>query len=136
MNPSFFQRMVPGRSGVGWLVAILVLAGVLWFKFSNKNEASAEIKQQAVEIVESFDVSAQEREYCMTLVDKCHDHAFGTSYQMGGRRSSPEFDSDKYIQEFLEHMTTLSRADGEKHVAEYITRYRIALAALSTRPQE
>lgn len=136
MRTPFVHRMERAKSGVGILITILIIGGLVWLKLSRRTDDSAEIKQQAIEIVESFDISSQQREYCMSLVDRCHDHAFSGAYTLGGRRSAAKFDADAYIQEFLTHMWRLSTADGEKQVAQYVNDYRKALAALSARSQE
>jgi len=76
-----------GKRLAGTLVAVVAVLGM---KFYNKASAHDDVKARLVELCEG-DVE------CKAAVDTHYDTCFGSSYKMGGRRTSSRLDLDALV---------------------------------------
>jgi hypothetical protein len=74
------------------LVFLLVLGGVMGWKFYSKSQARTETKTQLVTICASEKTTEKE---CLSAIDSHYETCFDSSYTLGGRFQSSGLDSEQ-----------------------------------------
>ncbi len=102
-----------GEKIFGWGFAILVIGGILWWKFSGKSDASVEYEQMMLQMYSEICETEAERDYLVALVDMYHDDAFDDAYDIGGRRRSASMDEVAYCNDLHASLADHLTGDGQ-----------------------
>lgn len=99
------------------LIFVALVGALVWWQFSRKDKADAEVLSQMHEVVSHMQSYPNNAEYLDTLLDREHPIAFGEAYTMGSRRRPAKFDDVKYTNVLFDRMAKYCRAAGKKDVA-------------------
>jgi hypothetical protein len=107
-----------GRT-IGGLLALVIVVGLLvWNRMGARSEASAKIRADAMRILSTMEGFEQNKKILGPMADRAHGVAFAAAYKVAGRRTTPEFDEEKYLQAFFRSMMSqandLNRQDLRK----------------------
>lgn len=105
-SPESQQPEPPAKKSSSWgvtiLIAVVIGAGLIGWKYWNKSSSSDEVKQEVKDLFKDF----EDQKLIGTLIDKHHDACFDECYTMGGRRRSAKFDADRYLQMMADRIRT------------------------------
>jgi hypothetical protein len=72
------------------LIFLVIVGGVMGWKFYSKSQARTSTKTQLVTICASDKATEKD---CLSAIDSYYDNCFDNSYSLGGRRQSGGLDS-------------------------------------------
>ncbi|MBI5866307.1 MAG: hypothetical protein HZB38_17690 [Planctomycetes bacterium] len=102
---------------IGFVVAVVVAIVIYNVRSSQRDAVDAAVDampERMIAVMQKSEGFATYKDYIADHADKAHDHALSVSYEAGGRRRSPKFDSRKYALAFVEDLVTqgkLARTD-------------------------
>ena len=97
--------------------AVVIISVVVGLKFYNKSQVNAQIRGEAVAIVENVQGYGSNADYFQLLIDHAHPVAFEEAYRMGGRRRSAEFDDARYVQVLFATMLDKAKSEQRSKIA-------------------
>ena len=104
----------------GIVIALLIGSGVVWMKYSDKGNSSAEVREAMLAIIASAPDYAEHQPYYQTLLDRHHELLFDEHYKMGGRRSSGSFDAQQYAETLFQAMANDAKREGHEAEAGFL----------------
>ena len=93
-----------GGKLIGIAVVVLIAGGVIYLKFSNRAEASGDVREAIMSWIVELPCYQENTEKLEEMADRAHEHAFSMAYDMGSRHRSASFDDETYIAEFFGFM--------------------------------
>ncbi len=101
----------------GVVLALLIVGGLIGWRFYNKGESGNDILDQIKLVVAECPSYEKNKDYFDYITEKAHEEAFDRAYTMGGRRRAATFDEGKYLIEVFAVMIDLANADKATAVA-------------------
>lgn len=92
------------KSIASWVVIAALIGGGVYLKMSNKSEANENTKADMLNIIHEMETYPSNAQALDEMCELAHDAAFEEAYSMGGRRSSGNFNAEKYIDGFIDSM--------------------------------
>lgn len=105
-----------GKLG-GIVVALLIVGGIFWFKFNNKDSAGQEVHHAAILLFETLPDYNDHADDYEAYLDNHHESLFDRHYRMGSRRTSSSFNEDAYWNDLFTAMVIDARSDGNEELA-------------------
>ncbi|MEM1184331.1 MAG: hypothetical protein AAGI53_04930 [Planctomycetota bacterium] len=104
----------------GIVVALVIVGGLIFWRFSEKGGNSSEVHDIAVEMLESTPNWESHQTLYVQWLDEHHETCFEQYYDMGGRRQSASFDEFAYWNDLFPQMAASADRDGYDNCAEHI----------------
>ncbi len=104
----------------GIIVAVVIAIVAVGFKFSNKSDASDDVREQVTTLLVTLPDYEQARDYYEGLCDTHHELAFEEHYKMGSRRTGASFDHNGYIHDLLQRMAADAQRSGYEPQAKHL----------------
>jgi hypothetical protein len=100
-----------GRVG-GWILAGVVVLGLIGYKFMKKDEVAENHRQQMVAFLEELPDFDTHGSLYMQWFDANHDWCFEENFTMGSRRIPARFDGEGYLDDIFPAMITAANDAG------------------------
>lgn len=114
-----------GKSSVPKIVfSVIVIAGVIWWKFSAQGKSDKEAHEELRHIVTKVSNFAGNQAYYGQLVDYAHPTAFKSAYSMGGRRRAAKLDAESYLLYAFDLMIQKAKQDKRNEIADALEKFR------------
>lgn len=114
-----------GKNSVPKIVfSVVIIAGVIWWKFSAQGKADKEAHEELKHIVTQVSNFAGNQAYYGQLADYAHPIAFKRDYSMGGRRQAAKFDAESYLIDAFDLMIQKAKQDRRKEIADALDKFR------------
>ena len=116
--------MDSGRSIGGIILTLVIVGGIVGYKFYGKSSAGNHARDAMHSYITRAEGYDQNREYIDHIFEMAHQEAFEDSYRMGSRRRSATFNDEQYAEEVFQIMIQQARRDGSTHIADALVKLR------------
>ncbi len=125
-----------GKKLVSIGITVVLVVGLLWWKFRQQGQASDAIQASIMEAIVELPVYGENQEWFDTFCEYAHGHAFRQAYDAGSRRRSASFDDGQYLQLYFEYLIEQAEATNRKQVIPAIRALQADYLSAVEQPQD
>lgn len=108
---------------LGGIILLVLLVGILWWRFRGSDGLSDEIKADSFAMIASMDDYATHKAVIDPMVEQAHASAFESARSASGG-GDDDFDQDRYDVAFFELMISQARASNRTDIEKALLKLR------------
>jgi hypothetical protein len=112
------------RIGAWILVVIVTMVIVFYVKGQRRTDFEAQAKSLSMTLLSEADNYKANEKYYGVRAEAAHKVAFGSAFDVGGRRQAASFDENRYLSVFFERLIDIVQNEGRQDIAKDLIKLR------------
>jgi len=114
------ESSTAGRKLISFALFAAIVAGLIWWDSQRRGEVRSKAHVKVSQYIGGSDGKPELIEYCLDLLDDCHEEVFDENYTSGSRRRAAKFDFDNYVMTVFDRMAERAKGEGRADAVVFL----------------